>query len=83
MPINNNPVLVPDPFPTCPFCGTLDDWHEQHEHRDDCGACGAIRHRCDERSPWEYVSPKTLRSVRRAEAMVPDKCFDHDGPGDS
>lgn len=56
----------------CPFCGTNDDWHERHKHSFECGSCEAIQHRCDASSPWEFVSPKTRRAVRRAEASVRD-----------
>jgi hypothetical protein len=56
----------------CPFCETVDDWHERHEHSFSCGSCDAIRHRFDERSDWEFVSPRKLRAGRAADSKVRD-----------
>lgn len=60
----------------CPFCGVVDDWHERHEHSYSCGSCDAIRHRFDERSEWEYVSPRKRKAIRAAENAVVDRAFD-------
>lgn len=64
--------MQPDPYPRCPFCGTLDDWHKKHSDRMDCGGCDAIRLRPDASYPWQYVSPRTVRAARAAEASVRD-----------
>lgn len=64
--------MTTDPYPTCPYCGTLDDWQTMHCDRQDCGHCGAVRHRFDGDSPWQYVAPATLRAARRAAALIRD-----------